>query len=245
MTLQAPDTVILCGHRFELTQLGYLPTDHPAIRDRSKPGPEGFGMRLPKSSALHRGYTADWEIRLDGSLYLTALNHGFRLKRGALHANWVCSHFSIQLGEIDETRFRASPYEMAREMELELEVTRGVVTKWRLFKSGGMGARWKPEFDWQQIIAALATRGIAPNFQPPRNEPTRRFSVNSRAGIAKASAELLERARREDTDIGKVLTEDDWDMLRRGWADPFPGFDFHDAVRAFRGHGPASPAQKP
>jgi hypothetical protein len=31
VTTQAPDTIILCGHRVYLTQLGYLPTAHPAV----------------------------------------------------------------------------------------------------------------------------------------------------------------------------------------------------------------------
>lgn len=202
-------------------------------------------MRLPKSSALRRGYTACWEIRLDGSLYLTELTHGFRLKKGPLHANWVHSLVFIPVGEMDETSFRASPYQVVREMELQLEVTRGVVTKWRILKGSGKGIRWKPNFDWPKVVAALAAHGIVPDFQPPRYKAPQRFSMDSRADIAKASAELLERARRGDTDIGKVLTDEDWDMLRRGWADPFPKLDFHDAVRALRGHGPTPPAYKP
>lgn len=245
MTLQAPDTVIICGHRFELERLGYLPADHPEIRDLSKPGPEGSGMRLPKSSALHRGYTAEWEIREDGSLHLTSLTDAFRMKGGPLHANWVHSLVFIPVGEVDETRFRASPYQIVREMELQLEVTRGVVTKWRILKGSGKGARWKPDFDWPQIVAALAAHGIVPDFQPPRYKPSRRFSAESHSDLAKASADLLERARRGEVDTGKVLTDEDWDMLRRGWADPFPKLDFHDAVRAFRGHGLTQPPEKP
>lgn len=41
----------------------------------------------------------------------------------------------------------------------------------------------------------------------------------SRDDIAKVSADLLERAKRGGTDIGKVLSDTDWDMLPRSYAD--------------------------
>jgi hypothetical protein len=245
VTTQASDTVILCGHRFELTQLGYLPAAHPAVIDLSKPAQEGARRGLPKCSALHRGYIADWEIHENGGLYLTSLSYGYRLEGGPLHASWVSVQIGIPLGEVDETRSRVSGYEEVRDVELELDITEGVVARWRLVKESAKGIRWKSGFDWPQIVVALAARGIVPDFQPPRYKASPRFSAESLPALAVASADLLERAGRDEGDTGKVLALDDWKMLSRGWADPFPKLDFHDAVRTFRGHGPTLAAQNP
>jgi hypothetical protein len=244
MTTQIPDTVVLCGHLFEVTRLACLPSEHPAITDVSEM-PDGVRIRLPKCSALHRGYTAAWEIRDDGSLYLTSLTHGFHLKGPPLHADWVTSMVRIPVGEIDETRSRELRYELVRESALEFKVVDGMIHQWRLVKGFGKGIRWQPGFDWPKITAMLTVQGISSEFQPASYSHTDKFSSESLPIIARQSADLLHRANLGDAGVGKELAEDDWDMLHRGWADPFPKLDFHDAVRAFRGHGPPLTSIKP
>jgi hypothetical protein len=243
MTVQIPDTVVLCGHRFEVEELGYLPPDHPAITDFSKLQPDGPHIRLAKCSALDRGYMADWEIRDDGRLYLTSLTRGYHLVSSPLFADWVSSTVSIPVGEIDDTRSRVLQYELVREMALELQIIEGVIKKWRLVKGSHKGIRWKSGFDWSKITAMLAAEGISSDFQPPPSSHSEMFSRESLPIIAQQSAALLQRARLGDTNTGKVLTEANWNRLRRGWADPFPKLDFHDTVRSLRGHGP--PLKKP
>ena len=245
MTTQAHDTVVLGGHCLAVTQLGYLPSDHPAITDFTKPLPNGLVVRLSKCSALHRGYTADWEILDDGSLHLTSLTHRFRLDSPRLFASWVSSIVSILVGEIDETRSRALEYELVREAVLELNVVKGMITKWRLVKGIGKSVRWKSGFDWPDIAATLAAHGITPDYQPSSYSHSDKFSTESLPIIARQSAELLQRAKRGDTGTGKEITEKDWDMLHRGWADPFPNLDYFDAVRTLRGHGPPLTPKEP
>ena len=244
MTTQIPDTVVLCGQLLEVTRLACLPTEHPSITDVSQM-PDGVRIRLPKCSALHRGYTAAWEIRDDGSLYLTSLTHGFRLNGPPLHADWVTSVGCIPVGEIDATRSRELRYELVREWTLEFKVVEGMIHQWRLVKGMGKGVRWKPGFDWPKITAMLAAQGIAFEFQPAPYSHSAAFATELLPTIEREGADLLRRARLREPGAGKELAEDDWDMLHRGWADPFPMLDFHDAVRAFRGHGPPLTSAKP
>jgi len=238
MTVQIQDSVVLCGHHLGVVQLGYLPSAHPAITDLSQPLPDGPRFHLPKCSALHRGYAAAWEIRDDGSLYLTDIIYRYHLQGPPLHAIWMTLIVYIPVGDIDATRSRELRYELVREATLQFKVVDGMIHQWRLVKGSGQGIRWKNGFDWPNITAMLKAQGISSELQPDPYSHSDKFSDESLPRIARECADLLRRAKLQYSDVGKKLSEDDWDMLRRGWADPFPKLDAHASVRAFRGHGP-------
>lgn len=242
MTFQIPDTLVLCGTALNVESPGISPSSHPLVHDRSKSKPEGpRPPSLKKSSALHRGYMATWEIREDGRLILTSASGRYEMLVSLLHAEWVSTVVPIQVGEVDETLTQKARFEIVREACLELRITKGNVTKWRLVERGKeKGVRWIKGFDWPGITAALEERGIGADFQPPRQKPDVMLTTEDLAKSAEESAALLRRARAGEDGTGKVLAEGAWKVLSKGWADPFPDLDVHAAVRSLRGHGSPS-----
>jgi hypothetical protein len=245
MTTQISDTLILCGIAVGAESPCKIPSKHPAIIDITKPKPGDRRIPMPmKSSALHRGYLAKWEIEEDGRLFLTSLSGQFYLEESPLRADWVKATFQIPVGDVDETLTEKARYETIREYCLELRVQEGTVTKWRLVKEGSKGTRWNEGFDWAAIKAAMGEVGIGSEWQPARYEAPNRFENQDFANLAEESAALLRLARSGEKGAGKVISVDAWKELRKGWADPFPDLDVHAAVRTFRCHGPPQEARK-
>ena len=227
MTTQISDSVLIVGRPFYEPHFANLPQRHPSLAACEEP--------IHRSSALHRGYVAQWEIREDGRLFLDELRGRYRMKNGPIHAKWFSAVTSVSVGEVDETRSRKIRYETVRMAELELDVQKGTVVRWRLVLSGKRGQRWKKGFDWQSIAKAMATYGIGPEYQPPRHTPKWVHGDEELAELAATSARLLERARNGAADCGKKIEDGAWVNLSKGWADPFPELDYHGTVQAFRG----------
>jgi hypothetical protein len=245
MTTQISDSILICEHQFYVPHFAYLPTRHPLLAKTSEYMSHTIPALLKKSTALHRGYVAEWEVREDGRLFLNALDGRYRMKGGPIHAKWISTVTSIPVGEVDETKSRTIRYEIVRVADLELTVQKGNIARWRLVFGDKKGQRWKNGFDWESIAKAMALSGIGPEYQPARHSPKWVHGDAELAELAAASANLLKRARNGATDCGRKLEEEDWSKLRRGWADPFPGLDFHETVLAFRGQAQQFKAKLP
>jgi len=207
------------------------------IIDVSNPKPGGPRLPMPKkSSALHRGYLAAWEIKSDGRLFLSSVSGRFQMKKAPLHADWVSTVICVPVGEVNETLTKEARFETVRECRLDLRALEGNVTKWLLVKEGTKGARWIVGFDWPLIVAAMEEIGIGSALQPARYEAPVRLADDDFARMAEESADLLRRARAGGEVAAKVVAVDAWKSLRKGWADPLPDLDVYAAVRTFRGH---------
>jgi hypothetical protein len=168
MTFQIPDTLILCGKTLYVETPCDITSKHPLIIDAYKPKQGEPRIPMPfKSSALHRGYKAQWEINKNGQLFLRSISGRYLMKKSPLLADWVKATFYISVGVVDEELTKKAHYEIVREYFLQLRVVEGTVAKWRLVKRGMKKApAWNQGFDWPEIIEVLEKLGLGSNLQP-------------------------------------------------------------------------------
>lgn len=241
MSFQIPDSLRLCGMTLAVQSPCDPPSDHPLISDAEnlKPGEPWRPMPI-WSSANNRGYTAKWEIDEPGILFLTSISGRFEMKNGPLLADWVSTEFHIPIGEIDETLTKKARYRVVRKYQLQFSLLKGMITKWRLVKTGDKNEpAWIDGFDGNQISVSLDSLGLGVELQPDRQE-SKPISEQDVMDMLDASASLLRFARANwGSVVGKAdIPLDAWSSLSKSWADPFPDLDVHAAVRTFRGHGP-------
>lgn len=150
MTMQIPDTILIEGTAFHLQDNLAVPDSHPDIRS-VPPG--------PRCSANWRGYHALWSI-CDARLHLQELDGKFGLSsEGPVFSDWVTSMLRCPLGRPDKTL--SHPYAPVHEAYLELTVKEGIVTRWRIKKTGvppkarTKGHRWSQNFSWPKAQEAI------------------------------------------------------------------------------------------